>query len=191
VRIEILPLIVGVIVALLGIGILFDAWTPESNIARERRRRPRIERHRNGEALIGLGVLGLAAAFIGRDSWRYSVLVVIIGAAFLLVGALLNGRYVRELFVNRGPLRRRDEGSNVTIPSAPSELPQQASLTARQETPRPIVAELEKPVQKPLEKPVEKPVAKPVERAADKAAPNASRDHGWDGIERRSSPRGD
>jgi hypothetical protein len=183
VRIEILPLIIGVIVALLGIGIIFDAWTPESNVARERRRRPRIERHRNGEALIGLGVLGLAAAFIGRDSWRYSVLVVIIGAAFLLVGALLNGRYVRELFVNRGPLRRRDEGSNVTIASAPSEHPQQAIPAAHEETERPIMAEVEKPAEKPVEK--------PVERAAGKAAPNVKRDHGWDGVERRSAPRGD
>jgi hypothetical protein len=110
VRIETLPLIIGVLVAMLGIGIMFDAWTPDVALAsRERRRRPRIERHRNGEAMIGLGVLALAAAFIGRDSWRYSTLVVIIGALFLVVGAVLNARYVRELFVNRGPLRRREE----------------------------------------------------------------------------------
>ena len=108
-RIETLPLILGALVALLGIGIIFDAWTPDAaSVSPERRRRPRIERHRNGEALIGLGVLALAAAFIGRDSWRYSVLVVIIGAVFLLVGAVLNRRYIGELFVNRGPLRRRD-----------------------------------------------------------------------------------
>lgn len=108
-RIETLPLILGVLVALLGIGIIFDAWTPDTtSVSAERRRRPRVERHRNGEALIGLGVLALAAAFIGRDSWRYSVLVVMIGAIFLLVGAILNAAYVRELFVNRGPLRRRD-----------------------------------------------------------------------------------
>ena len=109
-RIETFPLIIGILVAVLGIGIMFDAWTSEvSGAAEERRRRPRIERHRNGEAMIGLGVLALAAAFIGRDSWRYSVLVVIIGALFLVIGTALNGRYVRELFVNRGPLRRRVE----------------------------------------------------------------------------------
>src|SRR5205085_11117898 len=94
---------------MLGIGIIFDAWTPDAiSVAEERRRRPRIERHRNGEALIGFGVLALAGAFIGRDNWSYSVLVVIIGAILLVVGAVLNARYVRELFVNRGPLRRRD-----------------------------------------------------------------------------------
>lgn len=109
-RIETVPLILGVLIALLGVGIIVDAWTPDAaSISPERRRRPRVERHRNGEGLIGLGVLALAAAFIGRDSWRYSVLVVIIGTVFLLVGSILNRQYVRELFVNRGPLRRRDE----------------------------------------------------------------------------------
>ena len=130
-RIETLPLILGVLVALLGIGIIFDAWTPDAaSVSPDRRRRPRIERHRNGEALIGFGVLALAAAFMGRDSWRYSVLVVMIGALFLLVGAILNGRYVREMFVNRGPLRRRDSFA--------------AEPTAAQagDTPRPIAPAL-------------------------------------------------
>jgi len=124
VRIETLPLILGVLVALLGIGIIFDAWTPDAaNVAAERRRRPRIERHRNGEALIGLGVLALGAAFIGRDSWRYSVLVVIIGAVFLLVGAILNRQYLRELFVNRGALRRRDPATHETTAAAVVDAP--------------------------------------------------------------------
>lgn len=143
-RIETLPLILGILVALLGIGIIFDAWTPDApSVSPERRRRPRIERHRNGEALIGFGVLALAAAFIGRDSWRYSVLVVIIGAVFLLVGAILNRQYVRELFVNRGPLRRRDpatfepatadaEVADVQTPIAPAPMADQP-LLAREE----------------------------------------------------------
>jgi len=122
VRIETIPLIIGVLIALLGIGIMFDAWTPDTNVAHERRRRPRIERHRNGEAMIGLGVLALAAAFIGRDNWSYSTLVVIIGALFLVVGTVLNARYVRDLFVNRGPLRRREESEQGTelVGGAPS-----------------------------------------------------------------------
>ena len=118
-RIETFPLIIGILVAMLGIGIMFDAWTPDvASSSTERRRRPRIERHRNGEAMIGLGVLALGAAFIGRDSWRYSTLVVIIGAVFLVVGTALNGRYVRELFVNRGPLRRREV--HEASPAAPN-----------------------------------------------------------------------
>lgn len=154
-RIETLPLILGVLVALLGIGIIFDAWTPDAaSVSPERRRRPRIERHRNGEALIGLGVLALGAAFIGRDSWRYSVLVVIIGAVFLLVGAILNRRYLRELFVNRGALRRRDPS---TVEAAPAD-----------------VAEAQRPI-------TPEPIADQPLLAREEA--------GWDGTERRSTPR--
>jgi hypothetical protein len=132
VKVETYPLILGVIVALLGIGIIFDAWTPDVKSApQERRRRPRIERHRNGEALIGLGVLALAAAFIGRDSWRYSVLVVIIGAVFLLIGTVLNAGYVRELFVNRGPLRRREVVQDVGMPiEASAPMPGEPAMPA-------------------------------------------------------------
>ena len=123
-RIETLPLILGIVVALLGIGIIFDAWKPDATtVSPDRRRRPRVERHRTGEALIGFGVLALAAAFIGRDSWRYSVLVVLIGAVFLLVGTILNRQYVRELFVNRGPLRRRDAASLDAAPTPMADAP--------------------------------------------------------------------
>lgn len=156
-RVETFPLIIGIIVALLGIGIIFDAWTPDANVvATERRRRPRIERHRNGEALIGFGVLALAAAFIGRDSWRYSVLVVIIGAVFLVVGAVLNRSYVRELFVNRGPLRRREPGEGATVPPL-------------------VTADRERPLTT-------------VEDSAPTSSPARTGD-GWDGMERRKTPR--
>ena len=108
--IEIIPLVLGGVVAVLGLGLLFDAWTPDDIIVkRERRRRPRLERHRGGEAAIGLGVLGMAAAFFGRDTWRYSVIAVIAGSALLLFGALLNRRYLGQSISNRGALRRRDQ----------------------------------------------------------------------------------
>jgi hypothetical protein len=169
VRIETLPLILGVLVALLGIGILFDAWTSDAtNVSTERRRRPRVERHRNGEALIGLGVLALAGAFIGRDNWRYSVLVVIIGAVFLLVGAILNRRYIGELFVNRGPLRRRDPAAiEATTAAVAREVPD----VQRPGTHRP---EAVPPAPQP-------PVADGPLRAGEEGI--------WDGTERRSAPR--
>src|SRR5215510_10656275 len=96
--IEILPLVVGVLVGFLGLGLLFDAWTPDDIIVkRERRRRPRIERDRGGEAAIGLGVLGMAAAFIGRDTWRYSVVSVIAGTVLLALGAIGNRHYLAQV----------------------------------------------------------------------------------------------
>ncbi|HEY9229456.1 MAG TPA: hypothetical protein VIP11_22595 [Gemmatimonadaceae bacterium] len=109
-RIEVLPLIVGVVVGLIGLALLFDAWTPdEILVKRERRRRPRIERNRRGEAAIGLGMLGMAAAFLGRDTWRYSVISVIAGTVLLVFGAFTNRRYLAAVISNRGALRRRDE----------------------------------------------------------------------------------
>lgn len=106
---EIIPLILGALVGLLGLGLLFDAWTPDEIIVkRERRRQPRIERSRGGETWIGLGVIGMAAAFVGRDTWRYSVVAVIAGSAFLLLGIIMNWRYLGARVSNRGALRRRE-----------------------------------------------------------------------------------
>ena len=107
-RLEILPLIVGAIVCLVGLALVFDAWTPDDVIVkRERRRRPRIERSRGGEASIGFGVICMGAAFLGRDTWRYSVVAVIAGAVLLLLGTLRNRRYLGQAISNRGALRRR------------------------------------------------------------------------------------
>src|ERR1041385_4860211 len=107
-RIELAPLIIGVFVGLVGLGLVFDAWTPDEIIVRkERRRRPRIERSRGGESAIGFGVLCMGAAFLGRDTWRYSVVAVIAGTLLLLLGVIKNRRYLGQAITNRGALRRR------------------------------------------------------------------------------------
>jgi hypothetical protein len=119
---EMVPLVLGGVLALLGLALLFDAWTPDEFIVRrERRRHPRIERNRSGEALIGLGVLGMAAAFLGRDTWPYTVVSVIAGSVLLLWGALLNWSFLGASIGNRGALRRRDpadEPAQRTRPAA-------------------------------------------------------------------------
>src|SRR3954469_25726605 len=107
-RLEIIPLILGVIVGLLGLGLIVDAWTPDEIIVkRERRRAPRIERSRGGEAAIGFGVIAMGAAFLGRDTWNYSVVAVIAGTVLLLLGAIANRKYLGSRVSNRGALRRR------------------------------------------------------------------------------------
>ena len=109
-RIEIVPLIAAVLVGLIGLGLIFDAWTPDEIIVkRERRRRPRTERNRSGEAFIGLGVLCMAGAFLGRDTWKYSVIAVMAGTVLLLIGAIMNRRFLADRVSNRGALRRRPE----------------------------------------------------------------------------------
>jgi hypothetical protein len=49
----------------------------------------------------------MSAAFIGRDTWRYSVVAVIAGTALLLLGVIGNHRYLGQAIRNRGALRRR------------------------------------------------------------------------------------
>ena len=106
---ELIPLIIGALVGLVGLGLIFDAWTPDDIVVRrDRRRKPRIERSRKGEAMIGLGVLCMAAAFLGRDTWSYSVLAVIAGSLLMLFGAIANRHYLGALVGDRGALRRRD-----------------------------------------------------------------------------------
>ena|SRR5438105_12176871 len=107
-RVELVPVIVGILVGLIGLGLVFDAWTPDEIIVRrERRRRPRIERKRGGEAAIGFGVLCMGAAFLGRDTWRYSVVAVIAGTLLLLLGVIRNRHYLGQAITHRGALRRR------------------------------------------------------------------------------------
>ncbi len=109
-RIEIVPLIAAVLFGLVGLGLLFDAWTPDEIIVKhERRRRSRLERDRTGEGAIGLGVLCMAAAFAGRDTWPYSVVAVIAGTVLVLFGAIRNYRYFGAVLSNRGALRRRPQ----------------------------------------------------------------------------------
>ena len=110
-RIEIVPLIIGVLLGLVGLGLLADAWIPEDAAPfRERRRRARTERSLGGEAMIGLGVLCMAAALVSRDSWDYVNVAIIAGAVLLLIGSWKNRRYLRDRIVHRGSLRRGEEG---------------------------------------------------------------------------------
>lgn len=105
-RLETIPLILGVLIGLVGVGLILDAWLKDDIIVRkERRRRPRRERDRLGEALLGLGVLAMAAAFMGRDSWRYSTIAVIVGSVLLLWGAKRSAPYIRGA-LSRGEKNR-------------------------------------------------------------------------------------
>ena len=109
-RLEQIPVFIGVIVAILGLGMLLDAQLPEGfSQSRERRRRERVERNRPGETLVGLGIIAMAAALIGRDTWRFGTVAVLAGVVLLGIGAWLNRAYLRELFAFRGAARRGEK----------------------------------------------------------------------------------
>ena len=108
-RLETIPLIIGGIIALIGLGLLVDSWSADAIPAvRERRRSPRTERSLGGEACIGLGVLCIAAAIFGRDTWDYVTVAVIAGIVLVLLGAYTNRYYLRDRITNRGALRRAE-----------------------------------------------------------------------------------
>jgi membrane-associated phospholipid phosphatase len=131
VKIETFPLIAGGLVALLGLALILDAWMADFTLVRrERRRRPRRIRNRTGEFFIGLGMLGMAGALIGRDEWRYRILATLVGAFFLLLGIAKNGAYLREVLVNRGAKRRADPPIGTATSVSP------AADAVKQETPR-------------------------------------------------------
>ena len=105
-RLEYLPIGSGIIVALLGIGIIWDAKGPQTRgPIRDRRRRFRAPIDTFGELLAGLGILILGGALVGSD-WRYETVTVLSGTALVLVGAVRNRRYFREVFLFRGAARR-------------------------------------------------------------------------------------
>lgn len=109
VRVEDIPVVLGALIAVVGIALMWDAWGPQTlGPMRERRRRARASIDTPGELLVGLGVVLLGAAVIGRD-WRFETVTVLAGTFFILVGALRNRKYFREVFLFRGSARRNPD----------------------------------------------------------------------------------
>lgn len=106
-QLEIIPLILGGLVVLVGLALVTDGWVADGEPrALERRRRARAERSRGGEVAVGAGVLLVGASLVGGDTWRWATMAVLAGAVLLLVGVALNGRYLRERLTFRGAARR-------------------------------------------------------------------------------------
>lgn len=112
-RAEHIPVIVGALICLIGIAICFDAMQPHLILPRrERRRRVRTETNQTGQILVGLGVICLGAALMGRDTWKLGTVVVFAGIALLIAGAVMNREYLKEMMLFRGAARRSDKGDD-------------------------------------------------------------------------------
>src|SRR5438067_13866586 len=99
-KLEQLPILLGVLVALIGLAILLDAWQ-EGGVAplRERRRRARAVPHKGGQSLVAMRMLAMAASLIGRDTLQYGTLSVLVGAMLLIIGAIMNRAYLKEILL--------------------------------------------------------------------------------------------
>jgi hypothetical protein len=112
-KLEQVPILIGVLIALLGLTILLDAWqTGGVAPLRERRRRARAEPQKAGQTLVAIGTFCMAAALIGRDTWRWGTVSVIAGAVLLILGALMNRKYLKEVLLFRGAARRGEGGGD-------------------------------------------------------------------------------
>jgi hypothetical protein len=119
-RLEQLPILLGVLVALIGLTILLDAWQAGGvSPLRERRRRTRAEPHKAGQTLVALGTLCMAAALVGRDTWRWGTISVLAGSALLIVGAIMNRQYLKEVLLFRGAARRGQGDTNSRLKQTP------------------------------------------------------------------------
>lgn len=106
-KLEQIPILLGMIVLLVALAIGYDSMSPEERRPlKERRRRKRADLNRGGELLVAMGTASMAAALIGRDSWRWGTIAVFAGVAFLVAGAALNQRFLKELLLFRGASRR-------------------------------------------------------------------------------------
>ena len=109
---ETLPIILGVVIGIIGGLLVADAWVPDGTLVpTERRRSVRIERNTTGEGLIGLSLLFVAAALIGRDRWRFGAVAVIIGAVAFGAGVFMNLAFLKEMLTHRGAARRHPDGA--------------------------------------------------------------------------------
>ena len=123
-RLELLPVVIGVIVILVGAAIIYDAVSPEeSRPFRERRRRQRAEINTPGEWLVALGTLCLGASLIGNEVWRWTTVMVLVGIVLLGVGAVMNRAFLREMLLFRGAARRTREFETPPVAHTPQDEP--------------------------------------------------------------------
>lgn len=121
-KLEQFPIVLGIIVLLIALGIGYDAMSPpEHRPFRERRRRQRADIHRGGELLVAMGTVSMAAALIGRDTWRWGTIAVFFGVALLIIGASLNRPFLREVLLFRGASRRSPDSDVPPIPNDPTQ----------------------------------------------------------------------
>ena len=137
-RLEHIPLILGLLFVVAGVALIVDAVLREQPLmVTDRRKRSRAPRHRGGQVAIGVGALSVAAALFGRDGWRYGTVAVLLGVVAFGVGVWLNWGYVKAFML--GPETRSDVLDELEdVESRP--MKRRARVPLDREVPTPAVA---------------------------------------------------
>ena len=99
-RLETLPVILGILFVVAGLALVADGLAPDGALVRpDRRRSPRPQRHHAGEGMLGAGIACVGVALIGRDAWRYGTVAILVAFILCVVGVVLNWRYVRGMML--------------------------------------------------------------------------------------------
>ena len=61
----------------------------------------------------------MAAALMGRDTWRWGTISVLAGVALLIIGAIMNRKYLKEVLLFRGAARRGEGDKNSRLNQTP------------------------------------------------------------------------
>lgn len=104
-RIELLPIILGIVAVVMGGMLVLDAIIADGTFTPvERRSSQRPPRSRTGEGLVGGAIILLGASLIGRDQWAYTTVSVILAVLLGAAGVVLNWRYLSAMAA--APARR-------------------------------------------------------------------------------------
>lgn len=116
-RLETIPLILGILVCLLGIWFVADAWFHFGLIkpARERRRQKRSTLSSTAETCLGIGTFCLGFALISRDTGRFTNVAIFVGLAYFVAAIAMSYRYILDWITKRGESRRRPEHARTFV----------------------------------------------------------------------------
>ncbi|HSJ63328.1 MAG TPA: hypothetical protein VK922_05395, partial [Gemmatimonadaceae bacterium] len=121
-RIELLPVLLGILAVVMGGALVLDAVIKDGTfIPVERRRSQRPPRSQLGEGLLGGAIIFLGASLIGGDQWPYTTLSVVLAVVLGAAGVILNWRYLSEMAI--APKRRSDADEPSDAIGPDSEVP--------------------------------------------------------------------